>query len=250
MSDELEQEEAKSFDVMAIGDTDAPEAVAPGPLVEPWEWTQPLVNFPSRADWEQARMRERYPDGVPYGYRATKAKYAEQFEELLNGREPFPAPTRTSREHAMLLLQPAPVQKLAEFAREHSWEVRTQYSQGHFPHGTTGRPGALKDVIGVRFGAHPVTDRQAYAIYARNVSMSGASLGTWTWMSFMVWGPDLPPAKLHDLAALKAYLLMAPDSRADALADWTRDLRSIEENRKSLAKQRAKARPAKEREHG
>ena len=181
---------------------------------------------------------------IPFVTSAQRVSIMLAHDPFAVTREPFPAPTRSSlRAWPQARLTPGPVLKLAEFAREYSWEVRTQYSQGHFPHGTTGRPGALKDVIGVRFGAHPVTDRQAYAIYARNVPS-----GTWAWVSFMVWGPDLPPAKLHDLAALKAYLLMAPDSRADALADWTRDLRSIEENRKSLAKRTAAARPAKERE--
>jgi hypothetical protein len=160
-------------------------------------------------------------------------------------REPFPLPVTTSRQIVARVTWPAPVLKLAEFAREHSWEVRTQCSQGHMPHAITGRPGALKDLIALRFGAHPMTDRQAYAVYSRN-----ASGGTWAWSSFMVWGPDLMPSKIFDLAALKAYLMMAPDSRADALGCWARDLRSIEENRKALARRTAAARPAKVKEVG
>jgi hypothetical protein len=160
-------------------------------------------------------------------------------------RELFPQPRLTSRDIPPMDVAPTAVLKLAEYAREHSWEVRTQYSQGHFPHAITGRPGVLKDVIGVRFGAHPVTDRQAYAVYSRN-----ASGGTWAWTSFMVWGPDLSPAKLYDLAALKAYLMMCPDSSGEALTLWTSDLRMIEDNRKALAKRTATARPAKPKEVG
>lgn len=173
--------------------------------------------------------------------RVTKMLAYDPWSDLC--RAMFPEPQVTSRDIQPMAVAPAPVMKLAEFAREHSWEVRTQYSQGNFPHSITGRPGALKDVIGVRFGAHPVTDRQAYAIYARN-----ASGGTWSWESFMVWGPDLPPAKLYLLAELQAYLMMAPDSDAEALKTAIGDFKIIYENGKALAKQRAKARPAKERE--
>lgn len=168
-------------------------------------------------------------------------------------REPFPAPNIISRiEDSWPLIAPRPVVTLAEFAREHSWEVRSQYSQGNMPHAITGRPGALKDLIALRFGAHPMTDRQAYAVYSRSATITGLArhTGTWTWTSFMIWGPDLMPSKIFDLAALKAYLMMAPDSGADALADWARDLRSIEENRKALAKRTAAARPAKPKEVG
>ena len=159
--------------------------------------------------------------------------------------EPFPAPTYTSFDPGAPLFAPAPVAKLAEFAREHSWEVRTQYSQGHIPHGTTGKPSALKDLIGVRFGAHPMTDRQAYAVYVRN-----ASGGTWSWGSVMVWGPDLPPAKLFDLSSLKAYLIMCADSPGEALVSWTQDMRTIEENRKAHAARQARTRTAQPREVG
>jgi hypothetical protein len=100
--------------------------------------------------------------------------------------EPFPAPlieSRSSSSRTMTNLCPSSVMKLAEFAREYSWEVRTQFSQGCIPHATTGRPSALKDLIGLRFGAHPMTQRQAYAVYSRN-----ASGGAWTWSSIMIWG--------------------------------------------------------------
>lgn len=162
-------------------------------------------------------------------------------------RELFPEPRFTSRDIPPMDVAPAPVLKLAEYAREHSWEVRVQYSQGHFPHATTGRPGALKDVIGVRFGAHPMTDRQAYAIYARTANDRGGK-GVWSWESFMVWGPDISPAKLYLLAELQAFLLEGPGSDAEALKSAIGDFKTIHENGKALAKQRARLRPARPRE--
>lgn len=161
-------------------------------------------------------------------------------------RELFPAPvvslraaTRTTRP------LPAPVLKLAEFAREHSWEVRTQYSQGHMPHATTGRPGALKDLIALRFGAHPMTDRQAYAVYSRNVSPSGASLSTWTWGSVMIWGPDLPPYGGCGIEHLKTYL-QAP---AEVDLEWVADIRALRAAQAAAVKAKPKA-PAKPKDVG
>src|SRR5512142_1925860 len=132
---------------------------------------------------------------IPFVTSADRVHIMLAHDPFFSPVEPFPAPTFDTRQttnDGMII--PTPVLNLAQFAREHSWEVRTQFSQGHFPHATTGRPGALKDVIGVRFGAHPMTDRQAYAIYARTASDRGGK-GVWSWESFMVWGPDLPPAK-------------------------------------------------------
>jgi hypothetical protein len=102
---------------------------------------------------------------------------------------------------------PAPALKLAEYAREQSWEVRAQYTCGSFPHGTTGRPGAEQHVISLRFGGHLMTDRQAYAIYSRAVAG-----GTWTWRSVAVWGPDLPPYLGLDVTGLRAFILTPGDA--------------------------------------
>ncbi len=142
-------------------------------------------------------------------------------------REPFPAPIFTSRDDDQQPeILPAPVLKLAEFAREAGWEVRIRASQGCLPHSTTGRPGALKDLIGVRFGAHPMTDRQAYAIYAK-----AAKNGTWAWSSVMLWGPDLPAYGAGGLEHLNRFLFDPTMSTEElsALVDEVRDLRIEQE---------------------
>ena len=131
-------------------------------------------------------------------------------------REAYPVPELTSRQVVARVTWPAPVLALAEFAREASWEVRTAASRGCMPHGTTGRPGALKHLISLRFGGHPMTDRQAYAVYSKSV----AGVGTWTWGSVWIWGPDLPPFGMCGQGELKEYLLrMAMQMPAD-VADW------------------------------
>lgn len=149
---------------------------------------------------------------------------------------PFPAPVISSRQNVSFL-PPAPVLSLAEFAWEHSWEVRTQYSRGRMPHGTTGRPGLLKDFVALRFGGHPVTERRAYAVYSR-----GVLGGTWSWTSVAVWGPDLTPYLGCGVTELKAYLMKAPDSSAEGLAEWVWGLKEIAKNGALLAKRRADGR--------
>lgn len=153
--------------------------------------------------------------------------------------EPFPAPRRTSRaDPPKGYAIPRSAMQLAEFAREASWEVRVQVSEGRFPHGSTGRPGALKEVIALRFGEHPMTDRRAYAVYSRM-----ASGGTWGWSSFMIWGPDLAPFAGCFLADLKAYLGMAPEMPTNDLVGWVAGLKGAiylsEEARKRRMRVRA-----------
>lgn len=170
----------------------------------------PLHCYPLRSDWERT-----FP--------------------AVTG-EPFPAPRVTSRSQVPFMAPPA-VLKLSEFAREHSWEVRTQISQGSFPHGTTGRPSALKDAIGVRFGAHPMTTRQAYAVYARTAPKSA-----WAWTSIMIWGLDLTPYAGCGITELKHYL-STPTESAEVVREWVQALKraaaATEEARKRRARIRA-----------
>lgn len=165
-------------------------------------------------------------------------------------REPFPAPNIISRiEDSWPLIAPRPVMALAEFAREHSWEVRTQYSQGHMPHATTGRPGVLKDLIALRFGAHPMTNRQAYAVYSRSVPPNRFHApSTWTWGSVMIWGPDLPPYGGCQLADLKTYLVF-PDWSTELLLTWVSNIKQLRAEQEAAVKARPKA-PAKPKEAG
>lgn len=149
-------------------------------------------------------------------------------------RVAFPMPVVSSRESRMPEFpMPTPVLSLAELAREHSWDVITQYSRGQLPHATTGKPGVLKDLLTLRFGGHPMTDRQAYAIYSR-----AARGGDWTWSSVMIWGPDLPPFAGCSVTDLKAYLIMCASSSTEGLARWVNDLKAIAENGQLLAKRR------------
>src|SRR6188508_1468518 len=99
------------------------------------------------------------------------------------------------------LALPAPVLKLAELAREASWEVRVSYARGNGTHGGTGRPTGLRHSVALAFGRHPMTDAQAVATYVKPVSG-----GTWTWESVWIYGPSQPHFGLLSLADLKQWL--------------------------------------------
>lgn len=152
--------------------------------------------------------------------------------------DPFPAPVRTSRQESAFLA-PQPVLLLAEFAREVSWQVRMQYAQGHASHGSTGKPGALRDSIALRFGAHPLTERAAYACYER-----AASGGTWSW-STMIWGPDLPPYSSCSVTELKEFL-SAPERSTSAVMAWVRGIKAV----RAAQAAKVKARLEHQRRHG
>lgn len=103
-----------------------------------------------------------------------------------------PAPERTSRQRwPDDFPAPGPVLKLAEQARGWGWKVIMTYSRGHGQHGTTGKPTALVHLIALKFGLHPRTDDQAYAIYRKPVKG-----GSWGWSSVYASGPKLPPVAL------------------------------------------------------
>jgi hypothetical protein len=117
-------------------------------------------------------------------------------------REAYPAPEVTTRGGwPPDIAVPSPAALLAEHAREASWEVRLAYSRGCAPHGSTGRPLGLKHYISLRFGGHPMTDCQAYAVYSKSVTG-----GTWSWEDICIWGPDLRPFGMCSLAELKDWL--------------------------------------------
>jgi len=127
---------------------------------------------------------------------------------------------------------PAPVLSLAGYAFEYGWKVHLQYSRGYFPHGTTGKPTAVRHVIGLRFGDHPDTTRQAYAVYSASVSS-----GAWSWTSIQIWGPDLPPYGGCGMSELKAYLHeVGARSNTEAMLSWVADLRTVAANSEALRK--------------
>jgi hypothetical protein len=132
-----------------------------------------LVCFPMRIEWEKT-LPKIAPDD-------------------------YPEPVHTSRDDWTIPL-PTSVMRLASFAREAGWEVRTQFSQGCTPHGATGRPGPLRDLIGVTFGRHPMTDLMAVAVYARP-----AGGKTWSWQSMVIAGAGRRRREVN-MVTLKDYL--------------------------------------------
>lgn len=202
----------------------AARLAAPSPEITPEPWSRQqdiLACFPLRADWEQIKIMENADGNPERRYQNNWEDYWKQYNELVAGKEePYPAPAVTSLQESAFLA-PAPVHQLAEMAREAGWDVRTQYAQGYPPHGSTGRPGALKDSIAVIFGNHPLTDRQAYACYEKTASGSA-----WTWSGIMVWGPDLPPFTGCGVTDLKTFLSNA-DMPAIWVAKWVADIKAL-----------------------
>lgn len=141
------------------------------------------------------------------------------------------------REDTEFMQCPQPVMSLAEYARENSWEVRCQYTRGRLPHGSTGHPGAEKHVISLRFGGHPMTDRQAYAVYARAVSG-----GTWAWQSVAVWGPALPPYLGCGITELRTYLGEGATFHDAGMLKWIGERKAELANGEAARKQREVAR--------
>jgi hypothetical protein len=160
----------------------------------------------------------------------------EAYDPFRQEREPYPAPVVSSRQESAFLA-PAPVLKLAEFAREAGWDVRTQYAQGYPPHGSTGRPGALRDSIAVIFGNHPLTDRQAYACYEKTASGSA-----WSWSGIMIRGSDLPPFSGCGVEELK-HFLATPGMFAHDLRGWVAQIARRRAAQAAAAKARPKAAP-------
>ena len=162
----------------------------------------------------------------------------EAYDPWVVEREPYPAPLINSRgPMALTFPLPAPVLKLAEFAREAGWDVRMQYAQGYPPHGSTGRPGALKDSIAVIFGNHPLTDRQAYACYEKT-----ASGGAWSWNGIMIRGSDFPPFAGCGVEDLK-HFLATPSMFAHDLKGWVAQIARRRAAQAAAAKARPKAAP-------
>lgn len=61
----------------------------------------------------------------------------------------YPAPEITSRD-GVTGPEKRAVVALEELARAHGWLTRVTYAKGHLQHGTTGKPGAVRDSLAVR----------------------------------------------------------------------------------------------------
>lgn len=132
---------------------------------------------------------------------------AQTVPKALDVRDPYPAPEWTSRDaqgHAEAAGAPAVVLSLAGRARGAGWEARVQCSRGRRPHGSTGRPLAVKTLYAVVM-AHAEMGANAYAVHD-----GGA------WSSVMVWGRSFPFFPLASVTDLHGFI----DARGEVGADW------------------------------
>lgn len=115
--------------------------------------------------------------------------------------EDHPQPQWTSRHPwPSDVAVPSAVQKLAEKAREWGWDVRLGYARGYGVKKYRGE-WQLEENISVNFGRHPLTQREAVAVY-RTI----AGRGSWSWVSVWVWGPDLPAFGAAGMTELQEWL--------------------------------------------
>jgi hypothetical protein len=164
----------------------------------------PLVAFPIRSEWEALQGAQR---------------------------EPYPAPEVSSRDGHEVKL-PSAVEKLAQFARTARWEVIAQSSMGNVPHGSTGRPTALKRLAALRFGGHP-SGRQAYVVYE-----APARTESWKPRSIMIWGPDLPPYAHCSMNDLKTFLSGQETLTSERLRKWVAELEKARQASEAHQKRR------------
>lgn len=131
----------------------------------------------------------------------------------------FPRPTITSGD-LLEIVTPTPVLKLRELAEEAGWSVMVQYSRGWMPHATTGRPGAEQHLIALKFGAHPMNGRGAYAVYRTPVARTA-----WTWSSRWIWGPAVPPFGGCSAEQFEQFLRAWADLSDPAIRGWIEALK-------------------------
>jgi hypothetical protein len=129
-------------------------------------------------------------DGIPEMHTVpdVSARHVSSYVYVAPPAEAHPEPLVTSRDAwPTTVAIPSAVLKLEQAAREAGWEVRHTYARGF---GVKKYRGAWQEEesIAVRFGQHPLTARQAAAVY-RTI----AGRGAWAWKGIWLWGPDLPP---------------------------------------------------------
>jgi hypothetical protein len=197
----------------------------------------PEARFPLKIDWERVQaLPEWQRGGSLAALEAPLVAFPLRSEwDALQGaqREPYPAPVRTSRQGVPLPQElPSAVEKLASFAREQRWEVIAQSSMGNVPHGSTGRPTALKRLAALRFGRHP-SGRGAYVVYE-----APAKTESWKPRSIMIWGPDLAPYAHCSMADLKAYLMHYARQDEAQLKRWVTGLEKARQASEAHQKRR------------
>jgi hypothetical protein len=136
----------------------------------------PVVCFPLRIDWELAggaqKERRAHPEPEEVG------EWVRELSDV-----------------------PSAVLKLAERAREASWDVELRYARGTGVHGSTGAPTSLRHSIAVR-AARPIDGAQIRAVYASPVRGAAA----WSWVSVWIWSPELPHFGLCSQAELVEWI--------------------------------------------
>lgn len=163
--------------------------------------------------WEQ--FRGRFTPVI--GYAVGEGRAPEVVRDV------FPAPEWTTRDAGAPGVPPAgSVDVLAARARSAGWGVRVQCSRGRRPHGSTGKPLAVKTLRGVIL--RHAGGAAAYAIH------DGAA-----WASVMLWGtrlPWFPHASVTDLAEFI-------DARGEMPDDWFDAIRARVEGSAERTKARA-----------
>lgn len=122
------------------------------PAAESWP-DPPLACFPLRIDWPGSRLEA----------------------------EPYPVPVVDSRAGVEPTLWPSSLVKMQSYAIGRDWRVTRSYSRGCMPHGSTGRPGPVKDWYGLRLAAGDGA-RAAWMVH------DGTS-----WKSMGIWGAGVQP---------------------------------------------------------
>lgn len=181
------------------------------------------------ADFKAGRVVPDNPVVGPLEY--LMASLAGEQSSGVGGKEGFayPEPSVTSSAGREPSAWPAPVTVLALECGELGWSVVTAYAKGCFPHGTTGKPLAVKESYSVRFSRRAW---QGYAVYA-----GGA------WKSIMVTGATLPPFGQMGRTELSVWL-----AQPDQAPAWYDEIRARRATQKAAQREAAKARPKKARE--
>ncbi len=197
------------------------------------------ARFPLRIDWERVMALPEWQRGGSLADpEPALACFPLKSEwEALQGAqaEAYPAPNFTSRDDVAIKF-PSAVEKLAQFARGQGWRVIAQSSMGNVPHGSTGRPTALKRLAALRFGDHR-SGRRAYVVYE-----APAITESWKPRSVMIWGPDLPPYAHLGSVDLKLYLAEKAELPTAELLAWVAGLEKARQASEALQKRRTAVR--------
>lgn len=165
---------------------------------------------PAMVDFPQPD-RDLYPvlsgPAAPLPQEAWTATYGpEPKPKASTDTSAYPRPEWTSRDDVSAPDVPT-VRALADRARAAGWFVQVASSRGSVPHGTTGRPTAVKTLWSVRM-RHP-GGVAAYAV------RGGAA-----WSSVMIWGRAIawfPYASITDLSEFIAAAGDVPPDWFDAI---------------------------------